>query len=197
MGKNMKIFKTKRVIFRIEENKDGTLNVFREYTSAKKMDYWQRDGRPFLGAGLLINQQGGIEGLLAKCEVIDNVDEWVSNLNTEKKAIRDAANAQRMQQTRQEAAKAKEAFEAAFSQDVTESTPDNIYILLRYLNTVNWGVWRLPKMTIGYACHQHDCEGRTATTIKLDKPINYWDKPETMFVYGNPRGYLEKYSKIG
>jgi len=65
------------------------------------------------------------------------------------------------------------------------------------LNTVNWGVWHLPKMTIGYSCHQYDCNGKTATTIKLDTPIKYWDKPETMFVYGNPRGHLEKYSKIG
>lgn len=193
----MKIFRTKRVIYRIEEKADGTLSIFREYFSTKNMSHWEKDGRAYQSAGMLINQQGGIDALMAKCESIDNVDELVSNLNTEKKAIRDAANAQRMHQTQQDAVKAKEAFEAAFSQEVTDSTPENIYILLRYLNTVNWGIWSLPKMTIGYSCHQYDCEGRTATTIKLDKPIKYWDKPENMFVYGNPRGYLDKYSKIG
>lgn len=191
----MKIFRTKRFIYRIEENENGTLNIFREYT--KNMDFWQKDGSLYQNAGLLITQEGGIEALLSKCEEIVDVAQFVHNLNVEKKAIREAAKAMLMNQTLNEIAKAKEAYEAAFSQEVTESTPENIYTLLRYLNTVNWGVWHLPKMTIGYSCHQYDCDGKTATTIKLDTPIKYWDKPETMFVYGNPRGHLEKYSKIG
>ena len=193
----MKIFKTKRVIFRIERNENGTLNIFREYFSTKNMDFWQKDGRLYPNAGQLINQEGGIEALLSKCEDIEDIVQYVHDLNVEKKAIRDAASAQRMNQTLKEAEMAKEAYEAAFNQDVTESSPENIYILLRYLNTINWGIWRLPKMTIGYACHQYNCDGKTATSIKLDTPITYWDKPESMFVYGNPRGFLEKYSKIG
>lgn len=60
-----------------------------------------------------------------------------------------------------------------------------------------WGVWNLPKMTVGYVCHQYDCDGKTATTIKLDTPVMFFEKPETMFVYGNPRGHLENYTKIG
>ena len=193
----MKIFKTKRVIFRIEKNENGTLNIFREYASTKNQDFWQKDGRLFQNAGQLITQEGGIEALLGKCQEIEDIVQYVHELNVEKKTIRDAAKAQRMNQTLMEAEKAKEAYETAFIQDVTESSPENIYTLLRYLNTINWGMWRLPKMTIGYACHQYDCNGKTATTIKLDSPIKYWDKPESMFVYGNPRGFLEKYSKIG
>ena len=191
----MKIFITKRFIYRIEENENGTLNIFREYS--KNMNFWQKDGSLYQNAGLLITQEGGIEALLSKCEEIVDVAQFVHNQNVEKKAIREAAGAKLMTQTLNEMTKAKEAYEAVFSQEVTESTPENIFTLLRYLNTVNWGVWHLPKMTIGYSCHQYDCNGKTATTIKLDTPIKYWDKPETMFVYGNPRGHLEKYSKIG
>lgn len=191
----MKIFRTKRFIYRIEENENGTLNIFREYT--KNMDFWQKDGSIYQNAGQLITQCGGIETLLSKCEEIEDVAQFVHNQNVEKKAIHEAAKARLMNQTLNEIAKAKEAYEAVFSQEVTESTPENIYTLLRYLNTVNWGAWHLPKMTIGYSCHQYDCNGKTATTIKLDTPIKYWDKPETMFVYGNPRGHLENYSKIG
>lgn len=193
----MKVLRAKRVIYRIEKNEDGTLSVFREYFSTKNMDSWKRDGRPYKDAGLLITQHGGIEALLSKCEEIEDVEGFVCNLNKEKKAIREAAKDMRSNQAIIEAAKAKEAYDAAFSQEVTESTADNIYILLRYLNTINWGVWNLPRMTISYTCNQYDCDGRTATTIKLDAPIIHNGNQETMFVYGNPRGHLEKYLKIG
>jgi len=192
----MKIFRTKRVIYRIKTNEDGTLTVFREYTSTKNQGFWQKDGRQYPNAGLLISQAGGIEPFLAKCEDIEDVEKFVHDINAEKKAIRDAANAQREQQAQAEAASAKEAYDQVFCNDVTETTAETIYVLLRYLNTKNWGIWRLPKMTIGYACHQYDCDGRTATTIKLDRPIPYGDEMVSQFQFGAPRGHLEKYHAI-
>ena len=71
-------------------------------------------------------------------------------------------------------------------------------IVLRYLNTINWGGWELPKMTIGYICNQYDCEGKIATTMKLDESIKlYEDDNETgyMFQVGAPVGHLTKYRR--
>ena len=38
-----KIFRTKRVIYRVEKNENGTLDIYREYFSLKNMDSWQHD----------------------------------------------------------------------------------------------------------------------------------------------------------
>lgn len=181
------VFKTKRAIYSVSRNEDGTLTIIREYILNN--GYWHKDGNLYRNAGLLIVQNGGVEALLSKCEAVEDIKQHVQSMNAERKASARWAAEDNM--------KAKEAFEAAFSQEVTEATPENISTLLRYLNTVNWGVWNLPKMTVGYVCHQYDCDGRTATTIKLDTPVMFFEKPETMFVYGNPRGHLANYTKIG
>lgn len=79
---------------------------------------------------------------------------------------------------------------------VIETTYENIGIVLRYLNTQNWGGWKLPKMTIGYACHQYDCDGKIATTMKLDEAIEVYDgEKESMFQTGAPHGHLQKYCR--
>lgn len=77
-----------------------------------------------------------------------------------------------------------------------ESTPHNIYVLLSYLNTQNWGTWNLPKMTIGYKCNQYDCDGKQVTTIILDKPILYKGEMLSHFQVGAPRGHLTQYAKL-
>ena len=79
---------------------------------------------------------------------------------------------------------------------VLESNSGNIYLLLEYLNTQNWGGWDLPKMTIGYSCAQYDCDGKQATTIKLDEPIEYDGKFLSKFEVGAPHRHLMKYQKI-
>ena len=79
---------------------------------------------------------------------------------------------------------------------VLESNSGNIYLLLEYLNTQNWGGWDLPKMTIGYSCAQYDCDGKQATTIKLDEPIEYDDELFSKFEVGAPHRHLMKYKKI-
>lgn len=79
---------------------------------------------------------------------------------------------------------------------VLESNSSNIYLLLELLNTQNWGGWELPKMTIGYSCAQYDCDGKTATTIKLDEPIEYNEKMVSKFEIGAPHGHIMGYVKI-
>ena len=193
----MKIFKTTRVIYRIEVNTDGTLTIFREYFSTAKMTYWAKDGRQYNKTDLLIDEQGGIESLLSKCEDIDDIDNYIHDLSVEKRAFRERVSQERVRQMEKMIAKSRADYERVFEgKDVVESTAESIYILLAYLNTENWGCWRLPKMTIGYSCHQYDCDGKTATTIRLDQPVKVGGRMGTMFEYGAPRGHLTKYQPI-
>lgn len=55
---------------------------------------------------------------------------------------------------------------------------------------------RCKEMSIGYQCNQYDCDGRQATTIKLDTPIQYNGEMVYQFQTGAPRGHLNKYHRI-
>lgn len=192
-----KIFRTKRVIYRVEKNENGTLDIYREYFSLKNMDSWQHDGRKFDNAGSLIITAGGIEGLLNQCEDVENLEAMMAELNVVKSDIRRRAIAERERQATEHQNVADAEYHQLFDdKDVVEANAKTIYALLRYLNTRNWGLWRLPKMTIGYTCHQYDCDGRTATTIKLEQPIKVAGAIGTTFVYGAPIGHLTNYERI-
>ena len=69
---------------------------------------------------------------------------------------------------------------------------DNIATLLRWLNTENWGTWKLPALSVGYSAHQFDCDGKTATGIKLDEKID----GDYKFCVGAPRGYINSYRRL-
>lgn len=192
-----KIFKTKRVIYRVEKNENGTLDIYREYYSLKNMDHWEKDGRMFLNAGSLIITAGGIDGLLSQCEDVEDIDGMIAELNVVKAEIRRKANAERLRQQTSASNMAEDNYHQLFDGvEVVETKAETVYALLRYLNTKNWGVWSLPKMSIGYQCNQYDCDGKTATTIKLDQPICVGGRMGRQYVYGAPRGHLEKYERI-
>lgn len=192
-----KIFKTKRVIYRVERNENGKLDIYREYFSLKNMDSWQKDGRKFDNAGSLIITAGGIEALLSQCEDVEDVDGMIARLNVEKEEIRRRADAERERQQTEYSTIAETAYHRLFDGvDVVDAKAETVYALLRYLNNQNWGLWHLPKMTIGYQCSQYDCDGKKATVIKLDQPIVVAGELGTMFQYGAPRGHLSKYRKI-
>lgn len=80
-------------------------------------------------------------------------------------------------------------FEELKKMDVIPSTIENIKIVLETLNNQNWGIWELPKMSIGYSAHQYDCEGSMATTMTLDQPVD----GDYKFMVGGKRGHLTKY----
>jgi len=73
---------------------------------------------------------------------------------------------------------------------------ENIRRILLYLNSMNWGVWQLPKMTCGYSAHQYDCDGHQASTITLDEPIDYCGEKVTKFKVGGGRLHLTKYKFV-
>ena len=192
-----KIFRTKRVIYRLEKNENGTLDIYREYFSLKNMDHWEHDGRKFDNAGSLIITAGGIDTMLSKCEDVENLEAMIAEMNVVKAEIRRKAMAEHERRTAELLNIAETEYKQLFDgRGVVETNAKTVYALLRYLNTQNWGLWRLPKMTIGYACNQYDCDGKTATTIKLDEPIRVAGEMGTMFQYGAPRGHLTNYERI-
>ncbi|EJU32314.1 hypothetical protein [Capnocytophaga sp. CM59] len=79
---------------------------------------------------------------------------------------------------------------------VFDANLENIRRILLYLNSMNWGVWQLPKMTCGYSAHQYDCDGHQASTITLDKPIDYYGEKVSKFKVGGGRLHLTKYKFV-
>lgn len=118
-------------------------------------------------------------------------DVWEYNKN---RAKREAQAAQERADRKHKAA--AKILNQRLESGVLESNAENIYLLLTYLNTQNWGGWELPTMTIGYSCNQYDCDGKTATTISLDEPIEYNEKMVSKFEVGAPHGHLMGYVKM-
>ena len=79
---------------------------------------------------------------------------------------------------------------------VFDANLENIRRILLYLNSMNWGVWQLPKMTCGYSAHQYDCDGHQASTITLDKPIDYYGEKLSKSNVGGGRLHLTKYKFV-
>lgn len=137
---------------------------------------------------------GGIERILQKCKEMTEEQYRDELAERKRKKQIEAEGAEKRAIEREQQIKAE--YAAAFSGEVTETTIENIAILLHYLNRMNWGGWKLPKMTIGYSCHQYDCDGRTATTITLDRPVNYYGRMIRKFVLGAGTGHLIHYTRI-
>lgn len=178
-----KMYFTSKKSFLVEQNADGTLLITKTSTM-----------KPLGNAGSFIVSQGGIETILSKCKEV--TDEQFAE-DRKQLLLRHEQAKQRSQELAMANRKSHEdEYNAVFNGDVVETTVENIRILLRYLNDINWGVWQLPSMTIGYSCHQYDCDGKTATTIKLDRPIEYRGEKVTQFQYGAPSGHLRNYCRI-
>lgn len=79
-----------------------------------------------------------------------------------------------------------------------DCTPENLLIVMQYLNSQNWGSWDLPPMSQGYNASQYNCgRGEIATTIVLDEGVkDYTGKTVKKLQFGAPRGYLSKYESI-
>lgn len=190
----MKIFQTNTSIYSVRQNEDGTLAVVREYFY--KAAQWQKDGNPIQNAGMFISQQGGIDGMLARCREVDDLTASVNEWNAQLQAEHENRHAAAMECQAKIEQEIEADYERLFSGEVTETNEETVGALLRHLNLRNWGFWSLPKMTIGYACHQYNCDGKTATTIKLDSPIIVCGEEGTMFEVGAPNGLLTNYRRI-
>ena len=192
-----KIFKSPKYIYKVEMvDEQKPLVITREYCRGRGNQWQEMSNKECQDAGLIIMNKGGRDALLADCTEVDDLAAWVEAKNAEIKEAGARNREAAMKREAEREARAKAEYERLFCGEVTETNEETVAALLRYLNTQNWGVWHLPKMTIGYSCHQYDCDGKTATTIKLDRPIMVYDEPGTMFEVGAPHGYLTKYRSI-
>lgn len=193
-----KIYISANYVYAVNEtgNEAKPLEVTRAYRRGSK-NKWQPTGEEvFSDAGLFIMQLGGVEALLDKCKEVDDLKAWIEDVNDKAKDVHEKAHARAMVRQKEIEAQRKAEYDRLFCGEVTDTNEETVGALLRYLNTQNWGLWHLPKMTIGYSCNQYDCDGKTATTIKLDEPIMVNDEPGTMFQVGAPHGHLTKYRRI-
>lgn len=77
------------------------------------------------------------------------------------------------------------------------ATVANLKIIMEHLNGQNWGVWRLPALTVGYTANQYEGpNGRNVTTLILDEPILTTAGPVALFKCGPARRMLPKYTAI-
>lgn len=178
----MKILETNTRTLVVSQNADGSLLITEK-------------GLPIKNAGNFILNLGGIDAVLAKCK--DMTEEELLAEKKSKLKKQKAKHEELQRRILAENALIEAAYKKVFTDSATvESTPHNINVLLSFLNTQNWGMWKLPKMTIGYKCNQYDCDGKQATTIILDKPIFYKGEMLSHFQVGAPRGHLTQYARL-
>lgn len=148
-------------------------------------------------AGQLIKDNGGVENFLSLCFGEDEFEKRLESIryasSPERLAVLEQRKAEREEKMKAE--REKEYLDLLGEKGYIETTYENIGIVLRYLNCRNWGSWELPKMTIGFRCNQYDCDGKTASTMILDTPIDVYGDKESMFVVGAPVGHLMKYRR--
>ena len=178
----MKILETNTRTLVVCQNTDGSLLI-------------TENGLPIKNAGNFILNLGGIDAVLARCK-----DMTEEELLAEKKSKLEKQKAKQEELQRrllEEKALVEAAYKKTFTDgEIIESTPRNIYVLLSFLNTQNWGSWELPPMTIAYKCNQYDCDGKQVTTITLEKPIFYKGGRVSRFQVNAPRGYLTQYVRL-
>lgn len=188
-------FYTKKNVFQITQSEDGKLVFFPENADA----------------GSLIMSNGGREQFLAKCvEKEASYEEVKAEFDAENQKAEEAKKAEhlvRSQQVQEEIESSYRNLLAKYGIDMNnidrskkiDATAENLYIIMRYLRTINWGQWILPSLTQEYSANQYDCgNGNTAVTVILDKGItNFEGKLVKEFQYGATGGHLAKYTNIG
>ena len=179
-----KMYFTSKKSFLVEQNADGTLLITKTSTM-----------KPLENAGGFIVSQGGIEAILAKC--VEVTEEQFAEDRKQLLLRHEQAKQHSLDIAMANRKRHEEEYNAVFNDGVVETTVENIRILLHYLNDINWGMWKLPSMTIGYSCHQYDCDGKMATTINLDRPIEYYGMMVSKFQHGASRRYFTDYESIG
>ena len=185
---------TKKNVYLITKNDDGTLTFFPEEKNA----------------GAIIMQRGGIQGFLGHCiEDERSYDEFCKDVQLIKQKQREYREAMRMQNADAEknaVANAYNAMLANYGMSIgnidksieIDATKDNLYIIMRYLRTIPLSLWQLPTLSQGYTANLYDCEGKSAVTITLKEGVLSDDlKIIKKLQYGAPIGHLTNYTNIG
>lgn len=174
------VLKTSKHVYRVEEDEEGGLIIYRE-------------GQKLENTGLLIYNMGGVDKLLERCIEVEDFDTWLAERKEKHSQMlkrQMEVEMERELQWREEKRREFQELKSKFK--VIPSTRENLRTVMAYLTTVNWGSWDLPSMTVGYRAHQYNCDGETAVTFQLNRPVD----GKTKYQYGAPRGYLNKYHWI-
>ena len=160
-------FHTKKNVYQIIKNEDGTVTFYPEDKNA----------------GNMIAQRGGVESFLTCCkEDARSYEEVLAERQQEQQAEKErkkAASQQRKKAEEEAAMKAYSELLARYGMDidhidksvVIDATAKNLYTIMRYMQITNWGIWKLPRLSQDYAANQYNCDGRTVVTVTLDKGI--------------------------
>lgn len=183
MNKNL-YYCTKKNVYQITKNDDGTVTFYPEDKNA----------------GMIIMQRGGVQGFLSACiEDERDYEAFCQDFQRIKEAKEEHRSYIRNQNAKVKAEAAKRYYLAMLEKyegKAIDTTAENLRILMRYLQTINWGVWELPRLTQGYSANQYDCDGKTAVTITLDQGIESDGKIIRKLQYGAPIRYLPKYAPV-
>lgn len=164
------------------ENNNGVLTI----TDA--------EGREINDPGMFIKAMGGVDAILQRCQQTEKSAKEIADELLAEKEAKKVVNANRVAEEKEEIVKA---YEGLIAKGTIETTPQNIEVVLRFLNTKNWGAWKLPKMSIGYKANQYQInDTQIATTMDLDRPINFEGKKTCKFVVGAPVSQLANYEHL-
>lgn len=181
--KNNLFFYTKKNVFLITRNQDGFLEFFPKNREA----------------GNLIKQHGGIDNFLQICKADARPYDQVLAEFKQKHADAEAERKRVASEKKNKEIEIIKSEYDALLQDggEIEVTPKNLRVIMRYLRTINWGLWHLPKLSQGYSAFQYDCGGiKDVVTIKLDAGILIDGKCVRKFKCGVNDKYLHDYINI-
>lgn len=83
----MRVYKTKENVFAIHVNEDNTLSVTYIARVIPIYSKWVRTKEtPYKHTNLLIMQAGSVEALLSKSIEVNNINDYLANLNVEREA---------------------------------------------------------------------------------------------------------------
>lgn len=184
---------TKKNVYQITKNDDGTVAFYPEEKNA----------------GAIIMQRGGVSDFLSHCiEDERSYEEFKNDVELVKKKQSEYRMAMRMQNAMKKNEEIQGKYFALLDKyginpdlpkegGAIEATAENLTILMRYLQTVNWGLWKLPRLTQKYTANQYDCDGKVAITVILDEGIESEGKIYKKLQYGAPMGHLTQYAPVG
>lgn len=149
---------TNTQVLQVYTNTDGTLLLTKDGINS------------IPNAGHFIVSAGGKEKLLSRCVDLEMcLEEVIQMVKDKKTALREQRQISSLKFAKEYNKKIKADFDKLMTLKFIETTEENIAIILRYLNSMNWGIWpKLPQMAVEYKINQYTISGgncRTATAI--------------------------------
>ena len=149
-------------------------------------------------AGQLIIQNGGISDFLAKCvdderDYHDVAASFYKAIDDERKA-KEKRKAEREDMLRTQYLKDYTALTGKY--DTIPATIENLRIVMHYLNSMKFGLWRLPKMDKAYSAKQYQHGSGTITTLTFAEGFSLHGEAWRKFKCGCAENVMPQYLGI-